>query len=135
MSSSHALLKYIRLIHLYLGVFIAPALLFFAFTGALQTFSLHETTRGSSYKPPVPVKKNPPPEKAASDKPSKQPADAPEPKHNALPLKIFFLLVSIGLFISTLSGIYMSYKYIRNRRLITALLLAGIILPIVLTIF
>jgi hypothetical protein len=154
MSSSHALLKYIRLIHLYLGVFIAPALLFFAFTGALQTFSLHETTRGSSYKPPawavtlgqihkkqtpiVPVKKTPPPDKAASDQPSKpepHPTDASAPKHNPLPLKIFFLLVSIGLFVSTLSGIYMSYKYIRNRRLITALLLAGIILPIVLTIF
>src|ERR1700749_3626882 len=53
MSSSHTVLKYFRLIHLYVGIFIAPALLFFAFTGALQTFSLHETTRGSSYKPPA----------------------------------------------------------------------------------
>src|ERR1700744_2862455 len=53
MSSSHTLLKYLRLIHLYIGVFITPAILFFAFTGALQTFSLHETTRGSSYKPPA----------------------------------------------------------------------------------
>ncbi len=44
MSSTHTLLKYTRLVHLYLGVFITPALLFFAFTGALQTFSLHETT-------------------------------------------------------------------------------------------
>jgi hypothetical protein len=160
MSSSHVLLKYIRLIHLYLGVFIAPALLFFAFTGALQTFSLHETTRGSSYKPPawavtlaqihkkqtpiVPAKKTPQPDKTPTDKPSKQESKAdskptsdaaPAPKHNALPLKIFFLLVSIGLFISTLTGLYMSYKYIRNRTLITALLLAGIILPILLTIF
>ena len=53
MSSSHTVLKYLRLTHLFIGVFIAPALLFFAFTGALQTFSLHETTRGSSYKPPA----------------------------------------------------------------------------------
>src|ERR1700684_3351341 len=82
MSSSHTLLKYLRLIHLYVGVFISPALFFFAFTGALQTFSLHETTRGSSYKPPAwivtlaqlhkkqttvaPVRKLPPPEKAAA---------------------------------------------------------------------
>src|SRR5271170_5384422 len=79
MSSSHTFLKYVRLTHLYLGVFISPALIFFAFTGALQTFSLHETTRGSSYKPPawavtlgqihkkqtpiVPVRKAPPPDK------------------------------------------------------------------------
>jgi hypothetical protein len=154
-SSSHVLLKYIRQIHLYLGVFIAPALLFFAFTGALQTFSLHETTRGSSYKPPawavtlgqihkkqtpiVPARKTPPPEKSAGKSPSDkaQPtpsaADAPKP-HNPLPLKIFFLIVAIGLFLSTLTGLYMSYKYIRNRVLITAILLAGIIIPIALTI-
>ncbi len=29
----------------------------------------------------------------------------------------------------------MSYKYIRNRKLITVLLLAGIIVPVLLTIF
>jgi hypothetical protein len=168
MSSSHTLLKYARLVHLYLGVFISPALLFFAFTGALQTFSLHETTRGSSYKPPawavtlgqihkkqttiVPVRKLPPPEKPekpatdtsqSTPTPARQsnlnspkPSDAalaPKP-HNTLPLKIFFLLVSIGLFVSTLTGIYMSYKYIRNRTLITAILIAGILIPVLLTI-
>jgi hypothetical protein len=168
MSSSHTLLKYLRLIHLYTGVFIAPALLFFAFTGALQTFSLHETTRGSSYKPPawavmlgqihkkqtpiVPVKKAPPPDKqadkAAPEKAqsstTSQPASTEAPKptseaaaksHNPLPLKYFFLLVSIGLFVSTLSGLYMSYKYIRNRGLITVILLGGIIVPALLTVF
>src|SRR5277367_165959 len=125
MSSSHTVLKYTRLVHLYLGVFIAPALLFFAFTGALQTFSLHETTRGSSYKPPawavmlgqihkkqtpiVPVRKVPPPDKPADkvspvtaesrstpSATSKPLPDAIVPQlHNALPLKIFFLLVAI----------------------------------------
>ncbi len=178
MSSSHTVLKFIRLIHLYLGVFIAPALLFFAFTGALQTFSLHETTRGSSYKPPawavmlaqihkkqtpiVPVRKPAPTEKPADknvdkvdkvDKNAPEMKSAPEPHspsspspapkpfeetapkpHNALPLKIFFLLVSIGLFVSTFSGLYMCYKFVRNRNLITATLLAGIIIPILLTI-
>jgi hypothetical protein len=170
MSSSHKLLKYIRLIHLYIGVFISPALIFFAFTGALQTFSLHETTRGSSYKPPawavtlaqihkkqtpiVPVRKTPPSEKQADKSAPEKPqsltvspsqsapntaprpvpeAVAPKP-HNALPLKCFFFLVAIGLFTSTLSGLYMSYKYIRNRALITVILFAGIILPVLLTI-
>jgi hypothetical protein len=53
MSASHQVLKLVRQIHLYIGVFIAPALLFFAFTGGLQIFSLHETTKGSDYKPPA----------------------------------------------------------------------------------
>ena len=160
MARKHLFLHYTRYTHLYLGVFIAPALLFFAFTGALQTFSFHETTRGSSYKPPawivtlaqihkkqtmaVPVRKLPPPSPQATspkaDKIDKAdradkvqiPAAAPAKSHNPLPLKFFFLLVSIGLFISTLSGLYMSYRYSRNRKLITALLIAGVILPIAL---
>ncbi len=53
MSSSHKILKVARQIHLYTGIFISPAILFFALTGALQTFSLHETSRGSDYKPPT----------------------------------------------------------------------------------
>ena len=150
MPFKRALLHYTRYTHLYLGVFIAPALLFFAFTGALQTFSLHETTKGSSYKPPawiatlaqihkkqnmavsakklqlVPVQAA----KPATEKPQ-PPAILPKP-HNAVPLKIFFLLVAVGLFTSTVTGIYMSYRYARNRLLITGLLVAGTILPPVL---
>jgi hypothetical protein len=49
-----------------------------------------------------------------------------------MPLKIFFLIVSIGLFASTLSGLYMSYKYIHNKILITVTLIAGIVLPVIL---
>ena len=50
MSKGHAVLKFLRKAHLYIGIFTTPALIFFAVTGALQTFSLHETTPGSSYK-------------------------------------------------------------------------------------
>ncbi|MEP7185182.1 MAG: PepSY domain-containing protein [Rhodanobacter sp.] len=53
MSLSHRFLKTARTIHLYLGVFTAPMLLFFAVTGGLQTFGLHESGRGSNYKPPA----------------------------------------------------------------------------------
>jgi hypothetical protein len=47
-------------------------------------------------------------------------------------MKIFFLLVAIGLFTSTLTGIYMSYKFVRNKLTVTAVLLAGILIPILL---
>ncbi len=161
MSSSHLVLRYVRLIHLYFGVFISPALIFFAFTGALQTFSLHETTRGSSYKPPAwavtlgqihkkqtpIVNKRPAPPAEAKPKghhddstaPSSPataaPAPAPPaPTHNPLPLKIFFLIVSIGLFTSTISGIYMSYKYVRNKVVISSLLFAGTVIPILMVV-
>jgi hypothetical protein len=161
MSTSHKTLKLFRKLHLYIGVFISPALLFFAFTGAIQTFSLHETTQGSSYKPPailvtlgqihkkqtaiVPVHRPrpdaPKPDAApdhakhdhnaagSTDSKPTTPAPSPTKQKSHLPLKIFFLLVAIGLFTSTLTGLYMSYKYTHNKLIITALLLAGIIIP------
>lgn len=49
----HRWLKISRQVHLYLGVFTAPALLFFAITGGLQTFGLHERERDGSYAPPA----------------------------------------------------------------------------------
>jgi hypothetical protein len=102
--------------------------------------------------PIVPVRKAPSqdkqadkatPERSQSSTTSQPPlAETPKPtsdvapkSHNPLPLKGFFLLVSIGLFVSTLSGLYMSYKYIRNRSLITVILLGGIIFPVLLTVF
>ncbi len=163
MSSSHQVLKTVRQIHLYVGIFISPALLFFALTGALQTFSLHETTRGSDYKPPtwiatlaqlhkkqtttVPIRKphlseatrlDAPKSDAGASRPDKHadasiPQPSPEPPQKShLPMKIFFLLVAIGLFTSTLTGIYMSYKFMRSRLVVTALLIAGIIVPLLL---
>jgi hypothetical protein len=150
MTSSHKLLKVFRQIHLYTGIFLSPALLFFALTGALQTFSLHETSRGSDYQPPtwivtlaqlhkhqtttVPIRKPRPASDAhhAEAPHSENHADAASPEKSHLPMKIFFLLVAIGLFTSTLTGIFMSYKFTRNRLLVTALLFAGVIVPLIL---
>ncbi len=167
-SSSAQTLKALRKIHLYFGLFIAPALLFFAFTGAVQTLSLHESA-GTSYTPPtwlarlgqlhkdqniVPRKPRAPKPESAPNTPRPEgspnairpslPAVQPAPpsarppvtlaskEREHLPEKLFFLAVALGLLSSTLTGIYMAYKYERNRLLVTALLLAGIILPLIL---
>lgn len=151
-------LQFFRKTHLYIGVFTAPAVLFFALTGSLQTFSLHESARDGSYKPSqwililaqlhkkqsmqVPLRKASPQitqAAATSDRGSqdKNPTPAPNPParqqaHNLLPLKIFFLVVGLSLFTSTLSGLYLAWKYRRDRILATAVLLAGIVIPILL---
>lgn len=164
MAVSAPLLRTVRQIHLYVGVVIAPALLFFAITGALQTAGLHETIRGSNYQPPhwivvlaqihkkqtanLPPRRPPSPAAAAttpaagqepqrSDARPSPPAQVDNrapgpPQRKPVPLKAFFLLVSLGLVASTLSGIWMAYTYDRNKRLITLLLVAGTILPVVL---
>ena len=187
MSKGHAVLKFLRKIHLYVGVFTTPALLFFAITGAFQTFSLHETTQGSNYKPPawiatlaqlhkkqttvVPPRRPRPagsedaprerrqadsgspkgaggpshasgtapsdPVASASTQPApasqSRPAESPSaPRKSHLPMKIFFLLVSLSLVTSALTGIYLSYKYSRGWWILTGLLVAGVVVPVLL---
>jgi hypothetical protein len=155
--ASATTLRLVRKTHLYFGLFTSPALLFFALTGAVQTLSLHEAA-GSSFKPPsvlvelgmlhkhqtlgMPVRKAPE-GKAAHDsaKPvhAAAPDDAPDPgvtlpgkQKQHLPMKIFFLTVSLGLLTSTATGVYMSYKYARSKLLVTGALAAGVLVPLIL---
>jgi hypothetical protein len=163
LSKGHVLLRFLRKVHLYIGIFTTPALLFFALTGAMQTFSLHEARPGSTEKPPawiatlaqlhkkqttvVPVRKprlaapdnnhadqqqpRNTPREAAVAAPSAQGPPAP-PQKTHLPMKIFFLLVAVSLSLSTVTGVYMSYKYSRGWGTLTALLVAGVVVPILL---
>jgi hypothetical protein len=160
------MLKAVRLTHMYLGVFLAPSLLFFAFTGALQTFSLHESHM-KGYTPPlwllhlsqmhknqtfwVPRRPVPPsaapaiPKPAPASKPAAAtPTPVPKPAaatppmrdlHAPSPMKFFFVFVALGLFTTTLLGVYMSYKYNRNKFAVTATLIAGIVIPGILSFF
>jgi hypothetical protein len=165
MRTSQKIRKVLRKIHLYVGIFITPALLFFSFTGALQTFNLHESTPGSSYTPPKwlialgqlhkkqttasPAKKSRPTaapgESAQGPSPDSRPGSSGQnPAQSArsvaastpatsrhLPMKIFFLLVAVGLAISTLTGIYMAFKY-DHTLVVIGLLISGIVVPSVL---
>ena len=163
-SAKASLLKLGRQIHLYIGIFSAPALLFFAFSGALQTFSLHEAKPGSDYKPAnwiavmaalhkhqtaqLPLPKPQPSAALTAMKPLRSTAPAQGsgmsaaepvatsakssalPVRHPLPLQMFFVVVSLGFFSSVLTGVYMSYKYNRNKPLVTGVLLAGLVIPI-----
>jgi hypothetical protein len=171
MPTSARVLKFVRQLHRYLGIFIAPMLMFFAFTGAMQTLSLHESSPGSRYVPAkwamvlaqihktqtgeIPAKKlkgmavQAKPDKSAGDKsatakgpesdgtapaaPAAPPTALPTSvwmKH--MPMKIFFLLVALGLFTSTVTGLYMAYKYGGSKVVVTVWLVAGIVIPLIL---
>lgn len=160
MSQTHHLLRIVRKIHLYLGVFTAPMLLFLAVTGGLQTFSLHESTRGSSYTPPawllhmaqlhkkqnlvVPPRRPRPPSSqdetpvatgGAASAPVQRAESGKRPLKNPLPMKIFFALIALGLFTSVLSGLYMAWRFSRRPGLFGAVLAGGIALPLLLLLF
>jgi hypothetical protein len=152
-------LKAIRLMHHYIGVFFAPTILFFAITGSLQMFGLHETSRGSSYVPPailvhlsqlhkkgtlyLPPRKPAPSAPAMPDGPKvgapkpdppKSPAPTPaSPAPNPLPMKIFFAATALALVISTCTGLFMSWKYARRKAVVVGVLLAGIVGPLLLS--
>jgi hypothetical protein len=132
-----------RQAHLLLGTFFAPAIVFFAFTGALQTFSLHESRPGSDQKPPVWIEKmaqlhkkqtlqtRPPRPQAGVQEPARPPRRPEQPKSN-LPLKCFVAAASIGLIITSVLGVYMAFRFGRDKRLIWGLLVAGTVLPLLL---
>lgn len=152
-------LKTIRLLHRYMGLFFSPAILFFAFSGALQTFNLHKANAHTGYAPPMwildmaqihksqnmnvskgKIKSKKAKSNAAdpeSDAADSESDDAPAPKaanlrHSALPVKWFVVIMSAGLMLTTVLGIYMSFQYGGDPRLAWGALLAGTLVPLVL---
>jgi hypothetical protein len=142
----------IRTWHTYLGILIAPSVLFFALTGALQLFSLHEA-HGTYHPAPVIEKlasvhkdqvyalghhEEPPPAPAAGTQPADEAHPPAAPEHEDEPaigtplLKWFFLVVALGLATSTVLGLYMGLTHIRHKRTGWWLLAIGVVLPLVL---
>jgi hypothetical protein len=135
----------IRIWHTYLGMILAPSIIFFALTGLLQIFSLHEAHDG--YKPPALIEKLSAVHKDQvfeakeheAEPAEPEPADAkpPAPQRSMLGtyvLKWFFVLVALGLAVSTVLGVWMGLKGTVRRRTNLWLLGLGIVLPVVLTI-
>jgi len=147
-------MRSLRQLHHYVGVFLAPAILFFAFSGAVQTFRLGED-KGWGGPPPAalvwmtsvhkdqtlpraePAKPAPPP-KAEAAKPAADSDHDHDHDHQAprgpspLPLKIFVVLLSLGLITSTLLGITIALNNRAMRRTSIVMLIAGTVLPLLL---
>jgi len=132
--------------HFYLGMLIAPSVLFFALTGAVQLFSLHEAHDG--YVPPPLIEKlsavhkdqvfassrhhGPPPGAKPAGPAAASPPDEDGPKHATLALKAFFLVVALGLAASTALGVWIGLTRAQHRQVGWGLLAVGAILPVVL---
>ena len=145
------LIKNLRVVHRYLGIFFSPAILFFALSGGLQVFNLHKPDKNTGYIPSAwilemaQVHKNQtlslPKEKIKPAQTDPVSGDPPTAKKAArahkskLPLQCFFVLMSAGLIATTLLGIYMAFCFGGKRRLVWAMLIAGTLLPIGMMIF
>jgi hypothetical protein len=143
----------IRRWHSYIGLLIAPSVLFFSLTGAAQLFNLHEAH--GNYHPPALLEKlssvhqdqvfgaghhhdQPDPPTQSGDSAADSPAPAEEGKHGDEPaagtllLKCYFVLVALGLAVSTAFGLWMGLVQTRRKRLSWLLVAAGTAIPVIL---
>jgi hypothetical protein len=143
-----AALKVTRLVHRYSGLFFAPTILFFAITGGLQMFGLHETSRGNSYVPPavlvrlsqlhkkgtlyLPPRRVTPAVANKPDLPKPPEGPPPLPAHNRLPTRIFFAATALALLVSTRTGIVMAGNSSVENQSLSSSLAAGILFPVIL---
>ena len=131
-------MKLIRKLHFWLGVLFAPTIFFFALSGGLQILGLHEGRNASKWIAELALIHKDQQVTAAERPHRPQPTDAvpmhdppPAAKPHRSPLLIvFFLLMSVGLMLSTVLGVYMAFAYKRDRRVIWSLLAAGVALPL-----
>jgi len=151
-------LRSVRLIHRYVGLFFSPTILFFAITGGLQMFGLHESGRGSSYLPPnilvhlsqlhkkgtlhLPPRKVAPPDSSKRDggRPDRATVENPKPTQgppamppaSSVPVKIFFAATALALAASTCTGLMMGWKYARRKLIFLLTIAAGVLIPTIL---
>jgi hypothetical protein len=136
--------------HSYIGLFIAPSVLFFALTGATQLFSLHE--EHGDYKPPPIVEKlssvhkdqvfalgghhaQPAPEIGSGEPgvgsaPGSVDEDGDKHELPTLLLKSFFLVVALGLTLSATLGLLIGLTQTRSKRTAWIIVIAGTLLPV-----
>jgi hypothetical protein len=129
----------IRQLHVYISVFVAPSLLFFAVTGALQTFRIPDQKTAPAviqklarlHKDDVFAVKPPRPERAKKVGPEKPPEAKPPAKASIQAMKWFFAAVSVGVIFTTVFGLWMGLAYNRRKLVVWALLAAGVAVPVV----
>ncbi len=143
-------MKQIRRVHHYIGVFFTPAILLFVVSGALQTFRLQEE-KGYGRVPPawivwmasvhkdssMPRQRDESPSQRRSPVVSRsnvKPSSSPSKGQGAsrLPMKIFVVLMSIGLAVSALLGVVIALNNKATRRVSIVMLFAGAVLPLLL---
>lgn len=141
----------LRQYHNWLGLFFAPAIIFFALSGTMQMLGFQD--RAPGYQPlgwislianvhkhgmvqrPGKPRAAPSPAPKATPAPEKKPAEPRHDDHEEAGLGLFKLFATIlGLLLATASvlGIFIAYASKTARRTTTMLLLAGTLVPVVL---
>jgi len=147
--------RLLRDLHTYLAVFFAPTILFFALTGALQVFGLHQANDKGYVPIPIVEKLSQvhihmlyqlKPRRLEPAKPSAQPpksvetasaksADTPKPakkRSASWATKIFFGCAAAGLTLASLLGLWIGLTQGRLRKVSALLAILGAAIPVAL---
>lgn len=145
-------MRRLRQLHLYAAVFFAPAIIFFGFSGILQTYGFHETKTAPGWikviaslhqhqrlhRPERPKPAGPALTAVADhDHPDHDRArggdhDAPAPavySVGLVGLKLFTGLMGLGLVIASALGIAIALGTRSTRRVSSVMLVLGLVLP------
>ena len=134
----------LRTWHAMISAFIAPMVLFFSLSGALQIFDLHEShgtytasvflqSVGRLHKNQVfaPVPARGPGPASAAAKRGPQPAQPPT-RPSTLLLKMVFFCEALALFVTTLIGLWIAVTHPKYHRRSWVLVGAGVLVPLIL---
>ena len=112
-------MKSLRQLHLYLGCFFAPLVAFFAFTGILQTYRLHEAPKNQP-PPPAWIKT------LATVHKDQRVARGETPTA----MKIITAAMGVALILTMALGVVMAFKLGRSRLAVVGCLVLGTVIPV-----
>jgi hypothetical protein len=104
----------------------APLLIFFAVTGAWQTFMLHQSSK-AGYRAPRILQ-----QLSSVHQDQRFPINSGPRGLPSIPFRWFVLAMSVGFVLTAILGIAMAFKFTRERWIVWLCLLVGILLPVLL---
>ena len=136
----------LRQLHIYLSFLVAPCLIFFAVTGAFQTFRISDEKTAPVLLQKLArvhrddvfaLKPAAPPKAEGAKAKAPKPAAAPKPSDGltTVLVKWYFVAMSILMVTTALIGLWMGLAYSRDRKILWLLLLAGTAVPMFLLAF
>ena len=114
-------LKTLRTVHMYLGFFFAPLLIFFVITGCCQMMNLHEQRKSAVFSPRAEF----------FDKLSRVHMRGGKHKGQAsLPFRLVVLAMTVGFVTTTVLGVWMAFRFTQNASAVWLCLLFGAVITL-----
>lgn len=126
----------LRQVHHYISVFFAPLIVFFAFSGAVQTFRLNQAPGAPPWLSWIAsvhkdqATPHPRPPRAVGDRARPPRPATAGPRHDPFALKVVVGIMSLALIASTLLGVAIGLSIRSMRRISIVLLILGALLPL-----